>query len=38
MEFYGILKLLSLLKGTCDLTNTIKPPFLFVISSLYGKW
>ena len=30
----GILKLLSLLKGVCDLTNSITPSFLYVISSL----
>ena len=33
----GILKSLSLLGGMCDLTNTIKPPFLSIISNLYGN-
>ena len=32
----GILKSLSLLKGMCDLTNTIKPPLFSVIFSIYG--
>ena len=32
----GILKSLKLLEGMCDLTNTIKPPLLSVISSIYG--
>ena len=30
----GILKSLSLLKGMCDLTNSITPSFLYVIFSL----
>ena len=34
----GIFKSLSLLEGMRDFKNTIKPPFLSVISSLYGKW
>ena len=34
----GTLKSLSVLEGMWDLTNTIKPPFLSVISYLYGKW
>ena len=32
----GILKSLSLLEATCDLTNTIKQPLFSVISSVYG--
>ena len=32
----GIFKSLSLLKGMCDLTNTIKPPLFSVIFSIYG--
>ena len=35
---HGILKSLSLLEGMRDLINTIKAPFVSVISSLYGKW
>ena len=31
----GILKLLSLLEGMCDLTSTIKATFLLVLSSQY---
>ena len=33
----GILKLLRLLEGMCDLTSTIKPPLFSVISeSIFG--
>ena len=32
----GTLKSLSVLEGMSDLPNTIKPPFLSVISSLYS--
>ena len=32
----GILKSLSLLEGMCDVTNTITPPLLSLISSIYG--
>ena len=32
----GILNSVSPLEGTCDLINTIKSPFLDVISRLYG--
>ena len=32
----GILKSLSLFEGMCDLKNTIKPPLLSIIFSIYG--